>query len=196
MYWNNKGRLSQHCLNLFSIVYHLGHIFSEGGHSETRCDVLRVPPKIHSPWGRCACVLLVVTAMFTSCLSLCSAFPPIFITYVVFKQNGPFTSLYRLYFYSNLNWYIVYRSTKSEINKIKMDQQTEQVLSNAIDDDECKVELERMDAIAQYLESGRGLPIQAGTAKIRGGPYGNRWGKDSTRWKVRPRPRIIVIILL
>ena len=36
-----------------------------------------------------------------------------------------------------------------------MDQQTEQVLSNAIDDDESKVELERMDAIAQYLESGR-----------------------------------------
>ena len=37
-----------------------------------------------------------------------------------------------------------------------MDQQTEQVLSNAIDDDESKVELdlERMDAIAQYLESG------------------------------------------
>ena len=65
-----------------------------------------------------------------------------------------FTSLYRLYFYSNLNWYIVYRSTKSEINKIKIDQQTEQVLSNDIDDDESKVELERMDAIAQYLESG------------------------------------------
>ena len=35
-----------------------------------------------------------------------------------------------------------------------MDQQTERVLSNAIDDDESKVELERMDAIAQYLESG------------------------------------------
>ena len=89
-----------------------------------RCDVPRVPPKINSPWGRCACVLLVVTAMFTSGLSLCSAFPLIFIPYVVFKQNGPFYQLISPLFYSNLNWYIVYRSTKSEINEIKIDQQT------------------------------------------------------------------------
>ena len=37
-----------------------------------------------------------------------------------------------------------------------MDQQTEQVLSNAIDDEESKVELEKMDAIRQYLQSGTG----------------------------------------